>query len=60
MHGEVDARHHRIHPAGKAPVKHAKATGMWDAMNDVDAPVVPDDLPVAIRLGDFSRLLRCG
>lgn len=34
----------RMHPAGAAAVEHAKATGMWDAMNDVDALVVPDDL----------------
>lgn len=34
----------RMHSAGLADVTHAKVTGAWDAMNDVDALVVPDDL----------------
>ncbi len=29
-------------------VEKAKATGMWDAMNDVDALLVPDDLVAAL------------
>jgi uncharacterized protein YdeI (YjbR/CyaY-like superfamily) len=35
-------------PTGLASVQRAKATGMWDAMNDVDALVVPDDLRDAL------------
>jgi uncharacterized protein YdeI (YjbR/CyaY-like superfamily) len=38
----------RMHPAGLADVEHAKHTGAWDAMNDVDALVVPDDLTAAL------------
>lgn len=37
-----------MQPAGLASVERAKATGMWDAMNDVDALVVPDDLTAAL------------
>lgn len=39
----------RMHPSGLAAVERAKATGMWDAMNDVDALAVPDDLTEALR-----------
>ncbi|MBC8093343.1 MAG: YdeI/OmpD-associated family protein [Pseudonocardia sp.] len=39
----------RIHPAGLAAVEQAKATGMWDAMNDVDALQNPDDLTAALQ-----------
>ncbi|MDJ0377996.1 YdeI/OmpD-associated family protein [Cryobacterium sp. PH31-L1] len=39
----------RMHPAGLAAVTSAKASGMWDAMNDVDALIIPDDL--AAHLG---------
>ena len=39
----------RMHPAGQSSVDHAKATGAWDAMNDVDALVVPADLDQALR-----------
>ncbi len=38
----------RMHPAGLAAVERAKATGMWDAMNDVDALHLPDDLIAAL------------
>lgn len=34
----------RMHPAGLAAVTRAKTSGMWDAMNDVDALIIPDDL----------------
>ncbi len=37
-----------MQPAGAASVNNAKATGMWDAMNDVDDLVVPDDLAYAL------------
>lgn len=39
----------RMHPGGLAAVEQAKATGMWDAMNDVDALRVPDDLSEALH-----------
>ena len=39
----------RMHPAGAATVERAKATGMWDAMADVDDLVAPDDLAAALH-----------
>jgi uncharacterized protein YdeI (YjbR/CyaY-like superfamily) len=39
----------RMHRSGLAAVEQAKATGMWDAMNDVDALQVPDDLTEALH-----------
>lgn len=39
----------RMHPSGLAAVERARATGMWDAMNDVDALQVPDDLTEALH-----------
>lgn len=33
-----------MHASGLASVERAKASGAWDAMNEVDALVVPDDL----------------
>lgn len=39
----------RMHPSGLAAVEKAKATGMWDAMNEVDALQVPDDLTEALQ-----------
>lgn len=38
----------RMSPAGLAAVQTAKATGMWHAMDEVDALVVPDDLAAAL------------
>jgi uncharacterized protein YdeI (YjbR/CyaY-like superfamily) len=38
----------RMQPSGLAAVEQAKATGMWDAMNNVDALQVPDDLTEAL------------
>lgn len=38
----------RMHPAGAASVRNAKDSGMWDAMNDVDALTVPKDLSDAL------------
>lgn len=35
-------------PSGLAAVERARATGMWHAMNEVDALVVPDDLAAAL------------
>ncbi len=39
----------RMQPPGLAAVERARATGMWDAMDDVDALRVPDDLTEALR-----------
>ena len=39
----------RMHPAGQAAVDHAKASGAWDEMNDVDALIVPADLLAALK-----------
>ncbi len=38
----------RLAPAGKRMVTLARETGTWDALNDVDNLVVPDDLAVAL------------
>lgn len=38
----------RMQPSGLASVERAKASGMWDAMNDVDALHVPPDLAAAL------------
>lgn len=38
----------RMHPAGLAAVAAAKASGMWDFLNDVDALIVPTDLAEAL------------
>jgi uncharacterized protein YdeI (YjbR/CyaY-like superfamily) len=35
-------------PAGEALISAAKANGMWDFLNDVDALTVPDDLATAL------------
>lgn len=37
-----------MHPAGLASVERARATGAWDAMAEVDALLVPDDLRAAL------------
>ena len=37
-----------MHPAGLASVEAAKTSGMWEAMNDVDELLVPDDLAAAL------------
>lgn len=34
----------RMHDAGEAAIERSKAAGKWDAMADVDALAVPDDL----------------
>jgi uncharacterized protein YdeI (YjbR/CyaY-like superfamily) len=39
----------RMRPSGMASVEDAKRTGMWDAMNDVDDLIVPDDLAVELQ-----------
>ncbi|WP_316848476.1 YdeI/OmpD-associated family protein [Pedobacter psychrodurus] len=33
-----------MHPAGLQTIETAKANGMWDALNDVENLIVPDDL----------------
>ncbi len=38
----------KMQPGGMESVEKAKATGMWDAMNDVDALLVPEDLAAAL------------
>jgi uncharacterized protein YdeI (YjbR/CyaY-like superfamily) len=37
----------RMQPAGLAVVEAAKKSGTWDALNDVDAMIIPDDLQAA-------------
>lgn len=37
-----------MHPAGLAAVESSRAAGLWDAMDDVDDLVVPDDLAAAL------------
>ena len=38
----------RMHKAGLAAIASSKAQGLWDAMADVDALEIPDDLAVAL------------
>jgi uncharacterized protein YdeI (YjbR/CyaY-like superfamily) len=38
----------RMHAAGRAAIKRAKADGSWDLLNAVDALIVPDDLAAAL------------
>lgn len=38
----------RMSESGQASVDEAKASGAWDAMNEVDALVIPDDLNEAL------------
>ena len=40
-------------PAGLRAIEAAKADGSWDALNDVDALLVPDDLAAALA-GDAA------
>ncbi|MDV6263126.1 YdeI/OmpD-associated family protein [Rhodococcoides yunnanense] len=37
-----------MQPSGLEDVRQAKCTGAWDAMNDVDDLLVPDDLGAAL------------
>lgn len=39
----------KMHPAGMAAVDAAKANGMWDFLNDVDALIKPPDLLAALE-----------
>jgi uncharacterized protein YdeI (YjbR/CyaY-like superfamily) len=39
----------RMQPSGLAAVAHARETGTWDALNDVDNLVVPKDLGAELR-----------
>ncbi len=41
----------RMQPAGQAAIARAKAAGLWDAMAEVDALIVPDDLAQALSAG---------
>lgn len=45
----------RMAPPGIAKVERAKADGSWDALNDVDALVVPDDLADALAANGESQ-----
>lgn len=38
----------RMRPAGLAAMERSKRLGLWDAMADVDALIVPDDLAAAL------------
>jgi uncharacterized protein YdeI (YjbR/CyaY-like superfamily) len=38
----------KMTPAGQKVIDQAKASGMWDALNDVEALKVPDDLQAAL------------
>ena len=39
----------RMHPAGLAIIEQAKKNGAWDALNEVEEMVIPDDLALALR-----------
>ena len=38
----------KIHPSGAVMIALAKSTGTWDALNDIDNLVIPDDLKNAL------------
>lgn len=42
-------RNGKMMPAGQAVVAAAQATGAWDALNEVEALIVPDDLQMALE-----------
>lgn len=42
----------RLAPAGQEMVAVAKATGTWDALNDVDDLVIPEDMLSEFKLAD--------
>jgi uncharacterized protein YdeI (YjbR/CyaY-like superfamily) len=44
----------RMQSSGLASVERAKATGMWEAMADVDDLVVPDDLAAALEAAPLA------
>jgi uncharacterized protein YdeI (YjbR/CyaY-like superfamily) len=45
----------RMTDAGRALVEEAKANGAWVFLDDVDAPVVPDDLAAALKKSAKAR-----
>ena len=48
-------REGQMHPAGLAKVEAAKRDGTWDALNEVDLLIVPDDLAAALaEAGDAA------
>ena len=57
----------RMQPAGLALIKAAKADGTWEALNEVEALIEPDELVTALEAADarvtwdgFSRSARRG
>ena len=46
----------RMHPAGEAAVAQAKALGLWEFYDDVDALVVPSDLGRRLHLESWEAL----
>ena len=46
-----------MRPTGISAVQQAKATGMWEAVDDVDALIVPDDLRTALQSSSARRPL---
>ena len=40
----------RMHPAGHHAIERSKELGLWDAINDVDALLMPEDLGAALKL----------
>jgi uncharacterized protein YdeI (YjbR/CyaY-like superfamily) len=45
----------RMQPAGIAAIERSKRAGLWDAMADVDALIVPDDLANALDAAPPAR-----
>lgn len=45
----------RMTPAGNAAIEVAKANGSWDALADIEAEVVPDDLAHALEAEPGAR-----
>jgi len=45
-----------MHPAGLQTIELAKANGMWDALNDVENLIVPDDLEQEFDLHKIAQI----
>ena len=61
-------KENRMHESGLAMVEEAKKSGTWDALNDVDNLIVPNDLQEALKsvpkaaqyFDDFPKSVRRG
>jgi uncharacterized protein YdeI (YjbR/CyaY-like superfamily) len=45
----------RLHPAGLAVIELAKTNGRWDALNEVEEGILPDDLATALAQNPIAE-----